>query len=56
MEQSVTAGRSCPACGSTDCLFRGRKKVALEPGVAVETKYRCKACNHEWKERLPAGA
>ena len=42
-------------CGSGDYAFRGRKSI--EPGegqaAAVETKYRCKACSHEWKVRAP---
>jgi hypothetical protein len=44
-----------PGCGSKEYLFRGRKRVAGEPGKpqAVETKYRCKGCGHEWKVRVP---
>jgi DNA-directed RNA polymerase subunit M/transcription elongation factor TFIIS len=55
MEPSST-GRACPKCGSTDYLFRGRKKVSAEPGKpeAVETKYRCRACGHEWEVRVGA--
>jgi DNA-directed RNA polymerase subunit M/transcription elongation factor TFIIS len=47
-------GRTCPKCGSGDYVFRGRKKVPAEggQGEAVETKYRCKACSHEWKVRV----
>jgi hypothetical protein len=54
MEPTIT-GRTCPKCGSTDYLFRGRKKVASEPGVpeAAETRYRYKAWGHEWKVRVP---
>jgi DNA-directed RNA polymerase subunit M/transcription elongation factor TFIIS len=48
--------RTCPECGSGEHAFRGRKKI--EPGdgqeAAVETKYRCKACGHEWKVRVGA--
>jgi transposase-like protein len=53
MEQQT---RNCPACGSTEYVFRGRKKVAAEHGQppAVETKYRCKACGKEWKVRAVA--
>ena len=57
MSQSLPPGRTCPQCGSTDYAFRSRKKVPPEPGRgngAVETKYRCKACGHEWRVRLPA--
>ena len=46
--------KTCPKCGSGDYQFRGRKKVEAgrgEPEV-VETKYRCKACGHEWKVRV----
>jgi transposase-like protein len=48
--------RTCPACGSTDYVFRGRKKVPAEQGqpAAVETKYRCRACGKEWKVRVVA--
>jgi DNA-directed RNA polymerase subunit M/transcription elongation factor TFIIS len=48
-----TAGeRTCPACGSDEYAFRGRKTVEHEPGKQeVETKYRCKKCAHEWKVR-----
>jgi DNA-directed RNA polymerase subunit M/transcription elongation factor TFIIS len=51
MEQKETAHRTCPACGSTDYVFRGRKKIEAEPGkqAAVETKYRCRACGKEWR-------
>jgi DNA-directed RNA polymerase subunit M/transcription elongation factor TFIIS len=51
MEQQQPA-RICPTCGSGDYPFRGRKKVAADSqGEATETKYRCKACEHEWKVR-----
>jgi rubredoxin len=45
-------GRTCPKCGSGNYQFRSRKKI-VEAGKprAVETKYRCKACTHEWRER-----
>jgi len=54
MDQLVNPARCCPECGSKDYTFRGRKKVAAEAGRsdAVETKYRCRACGHEWRERL----
>jgi hypothetical protein len=52
-----TTGRACPECGSTDYQFRSRKKVIEEGSPeAVETKYRCKACTHEWREWKPAEA
>ena len=52
MEQPKT----CPKCGSGEYAFRGRKKVQAENGAtqAVETKYRCKACGHEWRVKSPA--
>jgi hypothetical protein len=52
MEQPAKA---CPKCGSGDYAFRGRKRIEAAAGqeAAVETKYRCKACNHEWKVRVP---
>jgi hypothetical protein len=55
MNQPATPSRTCPACGSGDYQFRSRKKVGAEQGQreAVETKYRCKACEHEWKVRVP---
>jgi DNA-directed RNA polymerase subunit M/transcription elongation factor TFIIS len=53
MDMQEPATKSCPKCGSGEYTFRGRKKIAAEPGQgeaeAVETKYRCKACAHEWK-------
>jgi DNA-directed RNA polymerase subunit M/transcription elongation factor TFIIS len=54
--EPTSTGRSCPKCGSSDYLFRGRKKLAEEPGkpAGVETKYRCRACGHEWKVRIPS--
>jgi len=55
MEQPKTS-RTCPECGSGDYQFRGRKKIAGEDGKeAMETKYRCKACGHEWKVRMGIG-
>jgi DNA-directed RNA polymerase subunit M/transcription elongation factor TFIIS len=52
MEQKSINLRKCPACGSRDYLFRGRKKIAPRPGQgeAIETKFRCKPCAHEWTE------
>jgi hypothetical protein len=59
MDAEKPAAKACPECGSGDYQFRSRKKVAPEPGQqgkeAVETKYRCKACGHEWKVRVAAG-
>ena len=53
----IAGKRTCPACGGGDYTFRSRKKVTPEPGQEgqeeVETKYRCKSCEHEWKVRQP---
>jgi hypothetical protein len=58
-ENQVPA-RACPKCGSSDYAFRGRKRVAADPAKgeasAVETKYRCKSCSHEWRVRGQAPA
>ena len=39
-------------------MFRARRTVDGKPdeggGKFVETKYRCRACSHEWWERIPA--
>jgi transposase-like protein len=58
MEQQKPRGRSCPACGSTNYAFRSRKQIEADPEKGVkeamlETKYRCKACGEEWKEKVP---
>ncbi len=46
--------RCCPGCGSRDYAFRGRKKITEEGRPEQwETKYRCKACAKEWKDRMP---
>lgn len=43
------------------CVAATGKKEAMihlcvkpDEGKFVETKYRCRACSHEWKERVPA--
>jgi hypothetical protein len=57
MEQKTPSGRSCPACGSSDYAFRSRRQIEADPatgeGPQLETKYRCKACSEEWKEKVP---
>lgn len=52
MDQPAT--KTCPACGSGDYAFRSRKKIEAEgeQPTTLETKYRCKACGHEWKVRV----
>jgi hypothetical protein len=56
-EKPPAAARTCPQCGSPDYQFRSRKKVPADPGKGEqegwETKYRCKACEKEWKVRTP---
>jgi transposase-like protein len=54
MEQQKP-GRTCPACGSSDYLFRSRRKIEAEKGEpeVVETKYRCRACGKDWQEKVP---
>ena len=58
MDQQRPAVRTCPKCGSGDYQFRSRKKIPAQKDEpeAVETRYRCKACQHEWKVRAPAAA
>ena len=49
--------RCCPKCANKGYMFRARKTLDAPPaegGKQVETKYRCRACAHEWKERIPA--
>ena len=59
MDPLVNPGRRCPKCESRDYVFRGRKKIAADPEKnqeeAVETKFRCRACGNEWKERAVKG-
>ncbi len=54
MDQRTTSYRTCPECGSTDYLFRSRRKIPPVPGqeAATETKYRCKSCGHEWRVKV----
>ena len=54
--QKAACGRGCPDCGSSDYVFRGRKKVPPKPdeeAPAMETKHCCRACGHHWKVRVP---
>ena len=57
MEQGQFVMKTCPECGSGDYVFRGRKNVAANPEkgepAAVETKYACRTCGHQWKVRVP---
>ena len=49
----------CPACGSGDYVFRGRRFTQADPvkGIeaATETKHACRGCGNQWKVRA-AGA
>jgi hypothetical protein len=47
--------RACPKCGSINYAFRSRKQIeaTAESGPELETKFRCKDCEREWKERTP---
>lgn len=50
----VNPDRRCPKCSQEKPLFRSRRPVESEDGLLVETKYRCRGCNHEFRERIPA--
>ena len=41
-------------CVDSECVSRIRKRVAAEADkrAAVETKYRCKVCQCEWREKV----
>ena len=47
--------RFCPECGSDNYTFRSRKQIqaTAEKGPELETKYLCRECENEWKERMP---
>ena len=57
MDAGSTPKRCCPKCGSDNYTFRFRRKITPEPGQEepeeMETKYKCKTCEHEWKVRTP---
>ena len=56
MEQKAMNKRQCPECASSSYEFRSRKQIPADPGTqmaeSTETKYRCKECRHEWRERV----
>ena len=54
MDPQSRKSRSCPECGSGEYAFRSRKRIVGERDqpAMVETKYRCKACNHEWRVKV----
>jgi DNA-directed RNA polymerase subunit M/transcription elongation factor TFIIS len=56
MDPEAWKHRRCPECGSADYQFRSRKQIEAKGGQpeAVETKYRCKSCQHEWREPVEA--
>jgi DNA-directed RNA polymerase subunit M/transcription elongation factor TFIIS len=55
MDNPKPVKRMCPECGSDNYAFRGRKKILADEKSnqieAMETKFRCKACEHEWREK-----
>lgn len=53
MTPLVRPDRCCPECKSRDYVFRGRRTVEDDEGKVVVTKYHCRPCSHEWKERVP---
>ena len=55
MDEQKLGKRTCPACGSRDYTFRGRKQIeaTTEHGPILETRYACRACEHAWKESVP---
>jgi hypothetical protein len=57
MEQQTPPGLKCPACGSKDYRFRSRRQIEADPtageGPHLETKYPCRICEKEWKEKVP---
>lgn len=55
MDQPTKPSRACPKCGSDYYTFRSRKQIEATPEqeAAVETKYRCRGCENEWKEKVP---
>lgn len=52
--RKAPGGRSCPECSGGDYVFRGRKHITAKEGesAAVETKYHCRDCGNQWKERV----
>lgn len=55
----VRLDRVCPKCESPSYAFRARRTLEHAdaeggPRLEVETKFRCKACSSEWRERVPA--
>jgi DNA-directed RNA polymerase subunit M/transcription elongation factor TFIIS len=59
MDRHQPAAKTCRQCGSGEYTFRGRKKIEADPAKghpqSWETKYRCKACGHEWRVRQAVG-
>jgi len=51
----MQTSRTCPKCGSDNYAFRSRKQIEASEGqeAMLETKYRCKKCEKEWKEKVP---
>ncbi len=55
MDELTKPSRTCPACGSGDYVFRSHKQIeaTAEQQAMLETKYRCKGCGKDWKEKVP---
>ncbi|QEL16925.1 hypothetical protein [Limnoglobus roseus] len=45
--------RHCPQCQHKGYMFRARKTVEADGAKHIDTKYRCRACSHDWWERIP---
>lgn len=54
MDEEAWKHPRCPKCGNSEYQFRSRKRIAAtETELAGwETKYRCKAYGHEWREKV----
>jgi hypothetical protein len=57
MVQPFVPSKKCPQCGKSEYQFRGRKKIAADQATSQpeqwDTKFRCRACNHEWRVKEP---
>ena len=58
MNPLIRPDRCCPKCESPSYSFRSRRTLEGSPENGgrpeVETKYRCRVCSAEWKERTSA--
>jgi DNA-directed RNA polymerase subunit M/transcription elongation factor TFIIS len=48
--------KTCPNCFGKKYRFRARRTIPASTSqpAAVETKYRCADCGHEWKVQVAA--